>query len=84
MLASPAAVGAFAFTPLPFSAPVLMLFSSGTTGAPKGLIQGAGVFLNHAKEHVLHCDLTPASVLFFYSSPGYVCLGGKGMSLSTV
>lgn len=61
-----------------------MLFSSGTTGAPKGLIQGAGVFLNHAKEHVLHCDLTPASVLFFYSSPGYVCLGGKGMSLSTV
>eukprot|EP00170_Pyropia_yezoensis_P007341 contig_30074_g7363 len=46
-----------------------MLFSSGTTGAPKGLIQGAGVFLNHAKEHVLHCDLTPASVLFFYSSP---------------
>lgn len=73
MLASPAAVAAFAFTPLPFSAPVLMLFSSGTTGAPKGLIQGAGVFLNHAKEHVLHCDLTPASVLFFYSSPGYVC-----------
>ncbi|GAB0494049.1 hypothetical protein MMPV_005339 [Pyropia vietnamensis] len=77
-LASTAAVAAFAFTMLPFSAPVLVLFSSGTTGSPKGLVQGAGVFLNHAKEHVLHSDLSPASVLLFYSSPGYVGLLGWG------
>jgi acetoacetyl-CoA synthetase len=33
------------------------MFSSGTTGKPKCIVQGAGVLLNHLKEHWLHTDL---------------------------
>ena len=40
--------------------PVFIMFSSGTTGRPKCLVQGAaGVLINHLKELLLHTDLTP-------------------------
>jgi len=48
------------FEQLPFDHPVFIMFSSGTTGKPKCLVQGAGgVLLNHLKEQLLHTDLTP-------------------------
>jgi acetoacetyl-CoA synthetase len=46
------------FEPLPADHPVYIMFSSGTTGKPKCMVQGAsGVLLEHLKELVLHTDL---------------------------
>ncbi len=46
------------FTQLPFDHPGFIMFSSGTTGKPKCMVQGAGgVLLNHLKELLLHTDL---------------------------
>ncbi|WP_207791948.1 acetoacetate--CoA ligase [Siccirubricoccus phaeus] len=54
---------------LPFNHPLFIMFSSGTTGAPKCIIHGAGgTLLEHAKEHQLHCDLGPGDLLFFQTS----------------
>lgn len=46
------------FEQLPFEHPVYIMFSSGTTGKPKCMVQGAGgVLINHLKELLLHTDL---------------------------
>lgn len=41
------------FAQLPFDHPVYVMYSSGTTGLPKCLVQGPGVLLNHMKEHMI-------------------------------
>ena len=49
-----------AFAPLPFDHPLYIVFSSGTTGAPKCMVHRAGgVLLQHCKEHQLHADIHP-------------------------
>jgi len=46
------------FEQLPFEHPSFIMFSSGTTGKPKCLVQsGGGVLINHLKELILHTDL---------------------------
>jgi acetoacetyl-CoA synthetase len=58
---------------LPFNHPLFLLFTSGTTGVPKGLVHGAGgTLIEHLKEHRLHCDLGPADKLFFHTSTGWM------------
>lgn len=46
-------VDAINFAQLPFDHPVYVMYSSGTTGLPKCLVQGPGVLLNHMKEHMI-------------------------------
>ena len=54
------------FPLLPFNHPLFILFSSGTTGAPKCIVHGAGgTLLEHLKEHRLHCNLAPDDKLYF-------------------
>lgn len=49
---------ALSFEQVPFDHPAFIMFSSGTTGKPKSMVQGAGgVLINHLKELMLHTDL---------------------------
>jgi len=49
---------ALTFEQLPSDHPVYIMFSSGTTGKPKCMVQGAaGILLEHLKELILHTDL---------------------------
>ena len=57
------------FEQLPPDHPVYILFSSGTTGAPKCIVHGAaGTLIQHKKEHQIQCDIRPGDHLFYYTT----------------
>jgi len=60
------------FEQLPFDHPLYIMFSSGTTGAPKCLVQGAGgVLINHLKELILSTDCKRNDVLTYITALAY-------------
>jgi acetoacetyl-CoA synthetase len=64
--------GDIRFEQLPFDHPVYIMFSSGTTGKPKCMVQGPGVLLNHLKELILHADLRREDRITYISSPSWM------------
>ncbi|HLO28510.1 MAG TPA: acetoacetate--CoA ligase [Anaerolineales bacterium] len=57
------------FEQLPFDHPLYIMFSSGTTGKPKCMVQSAGgVLINHLKDLLLHTDLKRADRIMYITS----------------
>jgi acetoacetyl-CoA synthetase len=57
------------FEQLPFDHPVVIMFSSGTTGKPKCMVQGAGgILINHLKELILNTDLKREDAIFYITT----------------
>ena len=61
------------FEPLPFAHPLWVLYSSGTTGLPKAIVQGqGGILLEHLKMQFLHTDLHEDDRFFWFSTTGWM------------
>lgn len=56
-----------------FAHPLWVLYSSGTTGKPKGIVHGhGGVLLEHLKAVALQSDIGPDDTFFWYTSPSWM------------
>ncbi len=61
------------FEQLPFDHPLYIMFSSGTTGKPKCMVQSAGgVLLKHLCELLLHTDLKRSDRMLYTTSPSWM------------
>ena len=61
------------FEQVPFDHPLWVLYSSGTTGLPKPIVQGqGGILLEHLKSLALDFDLKPVDRFFWFTTTGWM------------
>ena len=65
--------GPIDFVRVPFDHPLVIMFSSGTTGVPKCIVHGSGgTLLQHMKEHALHSDIRSGDRVFYATTCGWM------------
>ena len=75
--------GDIQFIQVPFEHPLYIMYSSGTTGKPKCMVQGVGgILMNQLKEHLLHVNLTRDDVIFYFTTCGWMMWNWLVCSLS--
>ncbi len=61
------------FEQVPFDHPLWVLYSSGTTGLPKAIVQGqGGIVLEHLKQLALASNMQPEDRFFWYTTTGWM------------
>ncbi len=64
---------ALEFERVPFDHPLWVLYSSGTTGLPKAIVQGqGGILLEHLKKLNLHVDAQDGDRIFWFTTTGWM------------
>ena len=72
------------FAQLPANHPLYIMYSSGTTGLPKCMVQGsAGILINQLKEHILHTDVKRRDVVFYFTTCGWMMWNWLTCALGT-
>jgi len=71
------------YTRVSFSHPLIICYSSGTTGAPKCIVHQHGLILNLKKISMLHNSLSPKDTVLQYSSTSWVLFYIMNGHLST-
>ncbi|MEM2489114.1 MAG: acetoacetate--CoA ligase [Thermoplasmata archaeon] len=67
------AYGEIKFEQVDFNHPLYIMFSSGTTGKPKSIVQSVGgVLINHLKELIIHSDLKINDIISYITSPSWM------------
>lgn len=74
----------FKFEQLPSEHPLVVMFSSGTTGKPKCMVQSAaGLLINQLKELVLHNDLKPSDRMLYITTCSWMMWNWQAAALGT-